>query len=73
MDEEGQTEYRSAVAKVLQIGYQTRPDVSFEAKAMSIFYGKATKKHLKMAIKKMIKLKTDTTDMKFPNIGEVSE
>ena len=66
MDEEGQTEFRSTVAKVLQIGYQSRPDVCFEAKAYSSFYGKATLKEMKQAIKKIVKLKSDTRVMRFP-------
>ena len=73
MDADGQTEFRSLVAKILQVGYQSRPDVCFEAKALSTFYGKATRKQFKLVIKKMIKLKTDTTEMVLPDIGDISE
>ena len=73
MDEEGQTDFRSIVAKILQIGYQSRPDVCFEAKALSTFYGKATLKELKEAVKKIIKLKADTTVMRYPNMGDIED
>ena len=47
MDQEGQTEFRSVVGKLAHIGQISRPDVVFEAKALSSKYGKATKKDLK--------------------------
>ena len=46
MDQEGQTEFRSVVGKLAHIGQISRPDVVFEAKALSSKYGKATKKDL---------------------------
>ena len=73
LDEEGQTEFRSLVAKILQVGYQSRPDMCFEAKALSTYYGKATMKEMKQAVRKMIKLKSDTTLMRFPNMGDVED
>ena len=56
MNADGQTEYRSCVAKLLHIGFQSRPDVCFEAKCLSTVYGKAKKSDLKLALKKMQKL-----------------
>ena len=73
LDEEGQTEFRSLVAKILQVGYNSRPDVCFEAKAPSTFYGKATVKDIKHAVKKMVKAKSDTTIMRIPEMGDAKD
>ena len=40
MDEEGQREFRSAVAKLNCVGYQSRPDLCFDAKSLSTKFGK---------------------------------
>ena len=73
MDQEGQTEFRSVVGKLAHIGQISRPDVVFEAKALSSKYGKATKKDLKMTVKKFQKLKAKKTKMKFPELGDMKE
>ena len=70
MDEEGQTDFRSTVPKILQIAYQSRPDVCFEAKAL---YGKGTIKDMKQAVKKIIKLKADTKVIRYPNMGNIED
>ena len=61
MDKEGQTEFRSAVGKVAHVGHHSRPDVCFEAKALSSKFGKATKQDLKVAMKKVQKLESQKT------------
>jgi len=68
---DGQAEYRSCEAKILYIGFQSRPDVCFERKVLSTKYGKATKKDLKSALKKIEKLQGEPTHMFFPDLGEV--
>ena len=73
LNEEGQTEFRSCVAKVLHVGFQSRPDVCFEAKSLSTKFGKATKSDLKSALKKIQKLKGQKTEMFFPNLGDVED
>ena len=73
MDQEGQTEFRSVVGKLAHIGQISRPDVVFEAKALSSKYGKATKKDLKVTVKKFQKLKSTKTKMKFPELGDMKE
>ena len=70
---EGQAEFRGCVAKILYVGSHSRPDVCFEAKALSTKFGKATKADLKSAMKKMMKLKGADTVMFFPDLGPVEE
>ena len=70
---EGQAEFRGCVAKILYVGSQSRPDVSFEGKALSTKFGKATKGDLKSAMKKMLKLKGAETVMFFPDLGPVED
>ena len=73
MDKEGQTEFRSAVGKVAHVGHHSRPDVCFEAKALSSKFGKATKQDLKVAMKKIQKLKSQKTKIVYPNLGNISD
>jgi hypothetical protein len=73
LDSDGQREFRGCVAKLLYVGYQSRPDVCFEAKCLSTRYGKTTKKDLKNAFKKIQKLKGENTRMFFPDLGDVDE
>ena len=73
LNEEGQKEFRSHVARVLHVGYQSRPDVCFEAKTLSSKYGKATKGDLKLLIKLTKKLQCSPTHMCFPNLGQIDE
>ena len=73
LDLEGQKVFRSHVARLLHVGYQSRPDVCFDAKALSTKYGKATKGDLKSLFKRMQKLRDMPTKMYFPNLGPVEE
>ena len=73
LDSEGQKEFRSQVARVLHVGYQSRPDVCFDAKVLSSKYGKATKEDLKVLIKLMKKLQNSPTTMFFPNLGQIAD
>ena len=58
MGQEGQTEFRSIIGKIAHVGQISRPDVVFEAKALSSKFGKATRRDLKIAMKKIQKLKS---------------
>ena len=69
---EGQTVFRGSVAKILHVGYQSRPDVCFQAKCLSSKFGKATKTDLKIALKKIQKIQGESTRMCFPDLGEVN-
>lgn len=73
MDDEGQREFRSAVAKMNSVGYQSRPDICFAAKSLSTQFGKATKGDLKAAARNIIKLKSTSTKMMFPSMGELNK
>ena len=55
------------------MGYQSRPDVCFQAKCLSSKFGKATRSDLKAALKKMQKLQGEPTKMCFPDLGSVEE
>ena len=52
---DGQAGFRSCVAKLLYIGFQSRPDVCFEGKALSTKFGKAVKRDLKCALKNSVR------------------
>ena len=70
---DGQKIFRSHVARLLHVGYISRPDVCFEAKVLSSKYGKATKGDLKILLKKIQKLQGMRTTMFFPNLGPLEE
>ena len=70
---EGQTLFRGCVAKILHVGYQSRPDVCFAGKSLSTKFGKATKGDLKVALKKIQKLQGIHTKMFFPRMGSLSQ
>ena len=71
MGDECQTEFRSVVAKLTSIGQHSRPYICFEAKALSSRYGKATKQDLKVALKKILKVKAGTIKMVFRDLGNM--
>ena len=73
LDSEGQKIFRSHVARLLHVGYTSRPDVCFDAKVLSSMYGKATKGDLKMLLKQMQKLQGGSTRMCFPDLGPLEE
>ncbi len=70
---EGQTLFRGCVAKILHVGYQSRPDICFEGKCLSTKFGKATKGDLRTALKKMQKLQGVHTKMFFPRLGALNK
>ena len=70
---EGQATFRGIVGKLNHLSSHSRPDLCFETKALSTKFGKAKKKDLKSAVKKLQKLKSQTTKMTFPDLGEVKD
>ena len=72
MDEDGQSIFKSVVAKITTMGYQCRPDVVYEAKALNSFYKKATLQHFKLAEKLLLKVKAGPSIIKFPRLGSIS-
>jgi len=73
LDEDGQTTYRSVVAKLTMLSVTSRPDIAFETKLMSRQYNKATKKDLKDAIKKLKYVKEGSTKMCYPDLGKIED
>ena len=65
---EGQTEYRSVVAKLNTVGYQCRPDMIFDTKVLNSKVGKAEVLSLKSACKNILKLKSVSRKMIFPKL-----
>ena len=73
LDFEGQTKFRGIVGKLNHLSSQSRPDLSFETKSLSTKFGKAKKKDLTSALKRLQKLKAQTTKMFFPDLGDVKD
>ena len=74
LNEVGQTEFRSSVAKLSTIAYTSRPDLCFEVKSLSSKYGKAKKSDLRAVKRKIALLKSEEdSEMRYPNMGEVNE
>ena len=70
LNPDGQTEFRSAVGKLAALAHTSRPDICFDVKTMASKLGKATKKDLQSAAKKIMKVKTAWTSMRFPNLSK---
>ena len=74
LDENGQTEFRSAVAKLSTVAYTSRPDFCFEVKAMSSKYGNATKSDLRKVQRKIILVKADSDSvMIYPKMNNIED
>ena len=73
LDLEGQTKFRGIIGKLNHLSSHSRPDLCFETKSLSTMFGKARKKDMMSAVKKLRKLKSQTTKMMFPDLGEVKD
>ena len=74
LDDYGQTEFRSAVAKLATIAYTSRPDYCFEVKSLSCKYGKAKKSDLRAVARKIVLLKAEEPmQLKYPDMGNVED
>ena len=74
LDHRGQTEFRSAMGKLTALAHTSRPDICFDVKILSSKFNKATKKDLQTACKRMIKVKSEETFIKYPDLGmDISE
>ena len=69
MNNEGQTEFRSVMGKLTALAHTSRPDICFEIKVLASKFGKANKRDLQTALRRMIKLKSEDTTMCFPDLG----
>ena len=73
LDEEHQQQFREFVGKIGWLANTSRPDLSYDKLLLSTKAGKATVKDYKTAVKLMKKLKCITTEMKFPNLGDITD
>ena len=73
LDEEYQHKFRSITGQIGWIANTSRPDLCYDKIILSTKVGKATVKDFKQAIKMMRKIKSESTVMKFPNLGPVDE
>ena len=69
LDHRGQTEFRSVIGKLTALAHTSRPDICFDVKILSSKFNKATKKDLQTACKRMIKVKSEETFIKYPDLG----
>ena len=74
LDGVGQSEFRSAVARLATVAYTSRPDLCFEVKALSTKYGKATKSDLRSVKRRMMIVKDEeNSSMKYPDLGDFED
>ena len=73
LDDTAQNEYRSVVGKIGWVASMSRPDLCHDHVALSTKLGKATARDMKRAAKVVRKLKSDSTVMKFVNLGPSSQ
>ena len=71
--EQDQVRFRSVAAKLAMLSVTSRPDLAFEAKIMTTRYGKATKRDMREALRRLRKLKTESTRMVYPNLGKLKD
>ena len=69
LNEEAQELFRSCVGKIGWISMLSRPDLSFDSVMLSTRLGKANMKDLKLAVKSLRKVKSETTEIKFQDLG----
>ena len=73
VSEESQVVFRELVGKIGWLANTTRPDLCFNKLVLSTKVGKATVTDVKLAAKIIKKVKCESTQMKFPNLGPVTE
>ena len=65
-----QAQMKSKLCQVQQVTVVSRPDLAYDVKMLNKRIGFATKKDFFAVIKLVLKLKAQTTMMKFPDMGE---
>ena len=73
LDEDGQSDFRSAVGRIGWVSNSSRPDLAFNHLLLSTKIGSASMRDMKLAVKTIKQIKCDTTAMKFVHLGPVSE
>ena len=69
LDDEGQSEFRTAVGRIGWVANSSRPDLAYDHLTLSMKVGKATVRDMKAATKAVKKIKYEKTTMKFVNLG----
>ena len=73
LDDDGQADYRAVVGRIGWVANSTRPDLSYDNIVLSMKLGKATIRDMRQACKIITKIKCDGTQMKFVNLGPVTQ
>ena len=73
LEEQGQADFRAVVGKIGWLANSTRPDLNYDNVVMSMKVGKATLREMRQACKIIKKVKCDGTQMRFRNLGEISD
>lgn len=69
--EDLQDSFRSLAGKLGWLSKNARPDLSYDSLVMSTRVGKVTAGEMRQALKILKKARVETTEMKFPNLGEI--
>ena len=67
-----QSTFRSLASKLNMVALSSRPDFTYGAKFLTTRYGKATKSDLTRAVRMVKKAREESTEMKIPSLGEIS-
>ena len=70
LPDKGQTEYRSLVAKLQQLAVSCKPAIMVQTKELATRNGEATKKDTRALNKLLAKVKSGSTKMMFPHLGD---
>ena len=73
LDEDGQSDFRSAVGQIGWVSNSSRPDLAFNHLLLSTKIGNACTRDMKLAVKTIKQIKCDTTLMKFVDLGQPKE
>ena len=71
LHEDDQLKFRSLAAKLVMLSITSRPDLAFEAKIMTTKCGKASKRDMKDAVKRLKKIQMESTKMIYPSMGSM--
>ena len=69
LPDQGQTEFRSLVAKLQQLAVSCKPGIMVQCKELAMRNGEATKKDVRALNKLLASVKARSTRMIFPNLG----
>ena len=73
LTEEYQGYFRELVGKIGWMTNTSRPDLCYDKVVLNTKVGKATVNDMKLVTKLIRKLKTGSTEMKFPNLGSLTD